>query len=65
MYVNSESIHVYSLFIYMNSHTYDFVYLTCSPQYTKWFEQLQYNWSSIIPKFDMDLITSQSSQSSC
>ena len=40
--------------------------LTCSPQYTKWFEQLQHNWSPIIPKFDMDLVssprTSQSSQ---
>ena len=40
--------------------------LTCSPQYTKWFEQLRHNWSPIIPKFDMDLVssprTSQSSQ---
>ena len=40
--------------------------LTCSPQYTKWFEQLQHNWSPIIPKLDMDLVssprTSQSSQ---
>ena len=41
-------------------------HLTCSPQYTKWFEQLQHNWSPVIPKFDMDLVssprTSQSSQ---
>ena len=42
--------------------------LTCSPQYTNWFEQLHQNWSPIIPnlKFDMDLVssprTSQSSQ---
>ena len=40
--------------------------LTCSPQYTKWFEQLRHNWSPIIPKFDMILVssprTSQSSQ---
>ena len=40
--------------------------LTCSPQYTKWFEQLQHNWSPILSKFDMDLVsvarTSQSSQ---
>ena len=40
--------------------------LTCSPQYIKWFEQLRHNWSPIIPKFDMDLVsspmTSQSSQ---
>ena len=40
--------------------------LTCSPQYTKWFEQSRHNWSHIIAKFDMDLVpsprTSQSSQ---
>ena len=40
--------------------------LTCSPQYTKWFEQLRHNWSPIIPKFDLDLgsslRTSQPSQ---
>ena len=40
--------------------------LTCYPQYTKWFEQLQNDWSPIIPKFDMDMVsfprTSQSSQ---
>ena len=44
--------------------------LTCSPQYNKWFEanfeQLRHNWSPIIPKYDMDLVssprTSQSSQ---
>ena len=32
--------------------------LTCSPQYTKWFEQLLHNWSPIIPKFDLDLDSS-------
>ena len=32
--------------------------LTCSPQYTKWFEQLRHNWSPIIPKFDLDLVCS-------
>ena len=32
--------------------------LTCSPQYTKWFEQLRHNWSPIIPKFDLDLVSS-------
>ena len=32
--------------------------LTCSPQYTKWFEQLLHNWSPMIPKFDLDLVSS-------
>ena len=32
--------------------------LTCSPQHTKWFEQLPHNWPPIIPKFDMDLVFS-------
>ena len=27
--------------------------LTCSPRYTKWFEQLRHNWSPIVPKFDL------------
>ena len=31
--------------------------LTCSPQYTKWFEQLRRN----IPKFDLYLVSSQNS----
>ena len=34
--------------------------LTCSPQYIKWFEQLRQNWSPIILKFDMDLVSSPS-----
>ena len=42
--------------------------LTCSPQYTKWFEQLRHNWSAILPKIDVDPVssprTAQSSQSS-
>ena len=40
--------------------------LTCSPQFTKWSEQLRHNCPPIIPKFEKDLVssprTSQSSQ---
>ena len=32
--------------------------MTCFPQYTKWFEQLRDNWSPIIPKVDVDLVSS-------
>ena len=38
--------------------------MTCSPQYSKWLEQLRNNCSPIIPKFDMDLVsTPRTSQS--
>ena len=38
--------------------------LICSQQYTKWFEQLRHKWSPIIPKFDMDLVSSSSPRTS-
>ena len=37
-----------------HSHLWITVNLTCSPQYTKWFEQSWHNWSHMIAKFDMD-----------
>ena len=31
-------------------------YLTCSPQYTKWFEQLRHSWSPIFFQIDIHLV---------
>ena len=63
---NSQRI-LTCIFVGIISRIYGITFnLTCSPQYTKWFELLWHNRSPIISNFDMDLVssprTSQSSQ---